>query len=91
MAKPSDKSPEMESAIDAAAKVMGFRPRRASIEGNVCVTCGAKAPPESFKDALSVKEYSISGMCQSCQDGVFKEPDEEPIHPDDPLYDEPTF
>ncbi len=71
MAKPSDKSPEMEKAIDTVVKTLGFLPRRASIEGDICVTCGAKAPPESFRDALSVKEYSISGMCQRCQDGVF--------------------
>jgi len=25
-----------------------------------------------FKDFLSEKEFKISGMCQICQDGVFK-------------------
>ena len=25
----------------------------------------------TFKDDLSGREYRISGMCQSCQDGVF--------------------
>lgn len=25
----------------------------------------------NFRDDLSVREYRISGMCQSCQDGVF--------------------
>jgi len=25
-----------------------------------------------FKDTLSEKEYRISGLCQECQDGVFK-------------------
>lgn len=25
----------------------------------------------SFRDALSAKEYRISGMCQSCQDSIF--------------------
>lgn len=28
-----------------------------------------------FRDGLSVIEYSISGLCQVCQDKVFKEPD----------------
>ncbi len=29
-----------------------------------------------FADELSAKEYRISGLCQSCQDKTFKEPDE---------------
>lgn len=33
-----------------------------------------------FTDALSRKEYGISGMCQGCQDGAFTEP----------KYDAPT-
>jgi len=34
-----------------------------------CVTCKGEA--SSFRDAVSKKEYTISGMCQSCQDSVF--------------------
>ncbi len=91
MVKPSEKSYSMAKALDNLTESMFGRKRTTSIEGDICATCGAKAPPESFTDALSKKEYTISGMCQKCQDGVFKEPDEEPIHPDDPLYDEPAF
>ena len=40
-----------------------------ALKGNVCVMCGE--PADEFKDALSKKEYSISGMCQTCQDEVF--------------------
>lgn len=25
-----------------------------------------------FKDEISKREYEISGLCQTCQDGVFK-------------------
>lgn len=35
-----------------------------------CPVC--KAPITGFKDALSEKEYSISGMCQKCQDSIFE-------------------
>jgi len=39
-----------------------------------CVTCAE--PVGDFKDAISKKEYSISGMCQTCQDSIFgAEPD----------------
>tara|TARA_R110000824_G_scaffold180869_1_gene361400 strand:+ start:548 stop:778 length:231 start_codon:yes stop_codon:yes gene_type:complete len=34
-----------------------------------CATCKGEA--SSFRDALSKKEYTISGMCQSCQDSIF--------------------
>jgi len=34
-----------------------------------CATCGKSIG--EFKDALSKREYSISGMCQECQDSVF--------------------
>lgn len=39
-----------------------------------CVTCSGEA--SSFRDSLSQKEYTISGMCQSCQDSVFGVSDE---------------
>lgn len=34
-----------------------------------CPTCGNAIG--GFRDDLSVKEFSISGMCQKCQDSVF--------------------
>ncbi len=34
-----------------------------------CPTCGGEIV--GFKDELSLKEFAISGMCQSCQDGIF--------------------
>lgn len=39
-----------------------------------CVTCSGEA--KSFRDSLSKKEYTISGMCQKCQDAVFGVSDE---------------
>lgn len=32
----------------------------------------------NFRTPLDRKEYSISGLCQTCQDEVFQEPEEEP-------------
>jgi len=37
----------------------------------LCPLCGVK--PEKFRDQLSVEEFKISGLCQPCQDGVFKD------------------
>jgi len=43
----------------------------------LCVCCDNKIAETPFKDALSKKEYSISGMCQDCQDSVFGGDDDE--------------
>ena len=37
-----------------------------------CPCCKQMIFREHFKDALSIKEFHISGMCQKCQDSVFK-------------------
>lgn len=72
MAVPSNKSAAIEQLID------GLNPsglhRTDSIKMDMCSWCGGEA--KSFKDRLSQKEYTISGMCQSCQDSVFKDEDE---------------
>jgi uncharacterized CHY-type Zn-finger protein len=39
-------------------------------QGN-CPTCRKPINDDDFKDELSRKEYTISGMCQVCQDKVF--------------------
>ena len=54
----------------AALKFFG-RSRSLAIGGSQCVSCG-KFNLE-FRDELSCKEYSISGLCQRCQDFVFGE------------------
>lgn len=37
-----------------------------------CVTCGKVFNTDTdLRDQLSKKEYSISGMCQECQDSIF--------------------
>lgn len=41
--------------------------------GQRCATCGTQDREAfSFRDKLSVDEFRISGMCQRCQDSVFK-------------------
>lgn len=46
-----------------------FGGRREAIHSQTCVSC--KEPADHFKDNISIKEYSISGLCQKCQDSVF--------------------
>ncbi len=67
---PSNKSPEMNQLLENLSSVIFKRSRLACIKGGVCVCCGKSST--SFKDKLSEKEYSISGLCQKCQDGAFE-------------------
>jgi hypothetical protein len=70
MTKPMfNKSPEMKAAIEAI-----FPGTLAAVEACKCPLC--KAPIGEFRDALSRKEYSISGLCQDCQDMIFYSPEE---------------
>ncbi len=39
----------------------------------VCSVCEANVKSSDFKDELSRKEFSLSGLCQVCQDEFFIE------------------
>lgn len=41
------------------------------VEKRRCPICGQKINLNEFRDTLSLKEYSISGLCQKCQDRIF--------------------
>lgn len=64
------KNPKIKAQLEAFTKRVFGRGREESIKKEICVTCGG--PATSFKDELSIAEYAISGMCQTCQDEVFK-------------------
>lgn len=66
-----ERSEDMQQALDSLSEGMfGLNVADARAQG-ICVVC--RSPAVSFRDALSEKEYGISGMCQRCQDAVFKE------------------
>jgi len=69
MAIPSTKSEGVEKGIKA---LLGAD-RRDAILADRCqpkpIGCGAQIV--GFRDELSAKEYTISGLCQKCQDSVF--------------------
>lgn len=50
--------------------------------GQKCVWCGEEI--NGFADALSAREYTISHLCQECQDKAFADPDED--KPDEDPY-----
>lgn len=71
MATPTDKHPEIDNFIDQLSGNINEKSagRRTSIQNDVCVFCNG--PATEFKDALSEKEFTISGICQICQDEIF--------------------
>lgn len=68
--KPTTKSPEIESVIK---DVLGID-RVKAISENRCIPtpigCGRKVKPETW-DRLTQQEFTISGLCADCQDGIF--------------------
>ena len=65
MAFASHKSPNIDKILTEITGV----DRIETIEFNMCTFCHGEAI--EFKDALSKREYEISGLCQTCQDKVW--------------------
>lgn len=62
---------ELTTFVDGFTKKTFGRTLTESTQKKACVSCGK--PVDGFRDALSAKEYGISGLCQKCQDSVFGE------------------
>ena len=52
-------------------RAVGFGKSVDNVESGKCATCGKPICTDDFKDELSRREFTISGMCQKCQDEVF--------------------
>lgn len=65
------KNKEITALLDDFTKKTFGRTATESAQKKICVACGK--PVTGFRDPLSAKEYGISGLCQSCQNKVFKE------------------
>ena len=63
---PSSKNPAIDEFISDITGV----DRVATIGKDRCVSCNTSVNKveNDFRDALSLREYSISGLCQTCQD-----------------------
>ena len=56
----------MKRIMDELDKMFELR------NNGLCPSCGKKVHIEDFRDKLSYEEAKISGLCQSCQDKIFK-------------------
>lgn len=75
--KPTPKAAEITKLLETSFK------RSTSIESLRCVPkpigCGRQIDPGEIEvwTQLDIEEYRISGLCKTCQDKVFVEPEEE--------------
>ncbi len=66
--EPTIKSHEIEAFL---SEILGVS-RPDSVRSGTCTSCTTTDLSEaSFRDDLSRKEFTISGLCQKCQDDVF--------------------
>lgn len=66
--EPQHKSFKINEAINMLFGI----DREKSIQNNKCVFCGKIVDPDTeFKDELSRKEFTISGICDTCQRKTF--------------------
>ena len=63
MAIPSPKSPAMEQLLEDCYG------RTTAILLDYCVEC--RKPAVEFRDASARREYTMSGLCGTCQDRIF--------------------
>lgn len=53
-------------------KKLGFKKEVEEVDKGKCPMCGVSIIYEGFRDLESFQEYLISGLCQKCQDKIFK-------------------
>jgi hypothetical protein len=54
-------------------KEAGFEKEVELVKQKLCPICFKKVDIDDFKDTLSRKEFQISGICNSCQNKIFRE------------------
>jgi len=67
--KATNKAPEIEAFLSTL--INSPLTREETIEQGICSGCGSDVLDTSFRDELSFKEFTISGLCQKCQDDIF--------------------
>ena len=65
----AEKSEVIENILEGVSQLIGT-PRSVAFKEGICVLCGGEA--KEFRDTISEKEFSLSGMCQNCQDEMFE-------------------
>ena len=65
--EPAGKNPILAEWLD---RLFG---RTKAIVNDQCTGPGCTTPDLKFRNAINQKEYTLSGLCQTCQDNFFEE------------------
>lgn len=66
------KEGDTEEMNEEIMRKAGFGKEMDAVKEGKCAMCDKPIDPKTeFRDELSIREHSISGMCQECQDKVF--------------------
>ena len=58
--------------IDELFKTLYGVDRKTAITNCTCISCQTtNITEQSFRDEISLREFHISGLCQTCQDKIF--------------------
>jgi hypothetical protein len=69
------RKPELQSHLDRLAGQLGFISQGDAARQGVCVRC--RKPVGPFRDETSRREHAITGFCQTCQDEIFVEEEDD--------------
>jgi len=64
------KSARLQEATENMAKGIFGMSQSEARKKRICISCKKKI--KQFRDGLSEREYLLSGLCQECQDEIFK-------------------
>lgn len=64
-------SSKKSSQINTVITDLTGNDRKENIEQNICVFCHKEGDITNFNENLSLREFSISRICQDCQYKVF--------------------
>ncbi len=64
-----NKSELVEQILEEYSGLFMAQPRSQALKTNTCVKC--TKPATEFTDESSKREYSISAMCEACQNQYF--------------------
>ena len=70
-AEMAKKNTALNKFKDATAIDIFGRTKAEALENFTCVWCDERQSLHSFRDQKSEKEYTITGMCQACQDKIY--------------------
>lgn len=72
----SEKTKEVMGFLNGMTAALFGRSLEDCMFNGICPCCHGPIEDYDFRDEMSRKEFSISGMCQTCQDKTFRASDE---------------